>query len=279
MVFAGGFSKDKDLCAFGSTRRQTTVVLVVFFLMSIFAMYQCRQQFYGAVNSYVLWSESLGGLGLFFVAFGMFITQLLPIPFLFIGLCVTATFSLGFGQAFTPLCVGTLAGLVFTWCICHSSLRPWITSSMSNTEVMEHLHRELSDHHWKIVIVMRLSPIPIGFQNVMLSLVMAGSDAFWRYIVGSMVIIIPETFVYMIAGGTMKDISDFMMGHVALGAWERSLLILQIFGAVCFFYGLYRYGTRFIDEIYARILEIEEQQTQLQNSTPKPYLDPQIETV
>eukprot|EP00002_Diphylleia_rotans_P002613 TRINITY_DN11656_c0_g1_i2.p1 TRINITY_DN11656_c0_g1~~TRINITY_DN11656_c0_g1_i2.p1 ORF type:complete len:187 (-),score=28.08 TRINITY_DN11656_c0_g1_i2:28-588(-) len=123
MVFAGGFSKDKDLCAFGSTRRQTTVVLVVFFLMSIFAMYQCRQQFYGAVNSYVLWSESLGGLGLFFVAFGMFITQLLPIPFLFIGLCVTATFSLGFGQAFTPLCVGTLAGLVFTWCICHSSLR------------------------------------------------------------------------------------------------------------------------------------------------------------
>eukprot|EP00002_Diphylleia_rotans_P000037 TRINITY_DN10018_c0_g1_i1.p1 TRINITY_DN10018_c0_g1~~TRINITY_DN10018_c0_g1_i1.p1 ORF type:complete len:277 (+),score=59.78 TRINITY_DN10018_c0_g1_i1:46-876(+) len=231
----------------------------------IFALYACRQQLYMGVNEYIMWSESLGYVGLLFVAFGMFATQILPLPFLFIGLCITSTFSLGFLPAISPLCIGTVSGMAFAWFLCHSNLRPFILSKLENVEAMHLLHKELVDHHWKIIVVMRLSPIPIGLQNVMLGLVMTGTEAFWRYVLGSSAIIIPEILIYMLAGSTMKDISEFMVGHVQLGPWEQFLLVLQMAGAVAFFWGVYRYGSKVANDVYAKIVDQEEQMQMLQS--------------
>eukprot|EP00002_Diphylleia_rotans_P035250 TRINITY_DN7675_c0_g1_i2.p1 TRINITY_DN7675_c0_g1~~TRINITY_DN7675_c0_g1_i2.p1 ORF type:complete len:251 (+),score=44.84 TRINITY_DN7675_c0_g1_i2:120-872(+) len=196
-------------------------------------------------------------IGLTFVSVGVFLCQFLPMPFLYIGLCVLSSFTFGFFQSFVPLYFGTISGMIAVWIVCLTSLRPWLMSQISHLDAFRHVHRELDAHQWKIVLILRLSPIPVGLQNFVLSLILSGGDAFWRYMVGSCCIVLPETLVYMAIGGTIKDVSEFVLGEATPTPWESGLMALQMLGAVCFLAGIITIGSRLVKDVYANLSENE----------------------
>lgn len=166
-------------------------VLAVFLLFVMWSFLPLSEW----IEKFRLWIIDLGAVGVVaFVVAYVFVTVVLG-P----ATALTLAAGLAFGFWGFPLVVGsaTLAAAV-AFLLGRYLVRRPVLAMIERDPRLESLHQAFSDEGWRIVVLLRLSPlIPYGMQNYLFSVTNIG---FFPYLVATMFGIMPASALYVYIG-------------------------------------------------------------------------------
>eukprot|EP01094_Clydonella_sp_ATCC50884_P010656 TRINITY_DN2043_c0_g1_i1.p1 TRINITY_DN2043_c0_g1~~TRINITY_DN2043_c0_g1_i1.p1 ORF type:complete len:375 (-),score=112.90 TRINITY_DN2043_c0_g1_i1:831-1955(-) len=182
----------------------------------------------GYIEAFLLWVQDLGYIGML-VMIGALI-------------CVHIPFS--FGYSIVGMACGALfqflpgLGVIVIGCGIGSQVGYWLTRLLLQKRVSEvvaksrpevvALMQEVGTNPWKISIMVRFIPIPIGFQNAMLGM---SPVRYWVYVISSLLGMFPEEVIFVYVGASAREIAAIVAGKNP-GWAEWALLAFSVLGVV-----------------------------------------------
>lgn len=160
-----------------------------------------------------LWLDGLGPIGLvLFVGVYVLATVLfLPGTILTIG----AGFVFGLLWGFVGVSVGSTAGAACAFLIGRYFARDKVQEAVANKPKFKAIDRAVGEKGWKIVLLLRLSPlVPFNLQNYVYGLT---AIKFWPYVAASWAGMIPGTLLYVYLGTAGREVVE----AAAKGEMER----------------------------------------------------------
>lgn len=148
------------------------------------------------VKSLQQWIESLGAFGPILFAFVYVVASLLFVPASALTLAAGAVFGLGWGLLLVSFASTVTAACAFLIArhIAREKLERWARKH----DRFAALDRAIGEGNWKIVVLLRLSPIiPFNLSNYLFGLTKLD---FWPYVLASWIGMLPGTFVYVYLG-------------------------------------------------------------------------------
>jgi uncharacterized membrane protein YdjX (TVP38/TMEM64 family) len=174
------------------------------------------------------WVGGLGPLGVFLVALLLGIGSLffLPAsPFIIAGSAVFG-FPLGVVGALTGVALGAAGG----FCLSRWFLRKEISAQLRKHGTFRAIDTAIEKEGWKIVILLRLCPIPFGLANYLYGLT---AVRFRAYMVATMVGGLPSMLLFCQLGSTGKAGLDALSsGHLGNSAGGLVVLGLELVATV-----------------------------------------------
>jgi len=156
------------------------------------------------------WLESyltgLGNLGfpgavVFFVSFA--VLSLLGLPLIPFG--VMAGLLFGFPGGLVGMLCGAALGASIGFFVSRYVARERVTRFLLKRPRFQVIDRAIAREGWKIVVLLRLCPIPFGVSNFAYGLT---NIRFWHYLPASLVGILPGTTVAVCMGAMGKELCD-----------------------------------------------------------------------
>jgi uncharacterized membrane protein YdjX (TVP38/TMEM64 family) len=148
------------------------------------------------VKSLQQWIESLGAFGPVLFALVYVVASLLFVPASALTLAAGAVFGLGWGLLLVSFASTVTAACAFL--IARHLAREKLERWARDNERFAALDRAIGAGNWKIVVLLRLSPIvPFNLSNYLFGLTKL---EFWPYVLASWIGMIPGTFVYVYLG-------------------------------------------------------------------------------
>ncbi len=148
------------------------------------------------IESFSRWVEGLGAWGgAIFAAFYAIATVLL-VP----GAPLTIAAGLVFGVAvgFPVVLIGATIGAALAFLAARYLVREKVQGMMENRPKLRAVDRAVAEEGWKIVIMVRLTPIvPFNLQNYFFGLT---EVKFWHYVTATLIGIIPGVLLYLYLG-------------------------------------------------------------------------------
>ncbi len=175
------------------------------------------------------WVEGLGAVGLliFIVTYIVATILFLPGAILTLG----AGFAFGVGWGFVVVSIGSTLGAACAFLIGRYFARDKIQQKAKDYPKFAAIDRAVGKEGWKIVGLLRLSPLfPFNVQNYLYGLT---AIKFWPYVLASWIGMMPGTFLYVYlgaagragieaaageAGRTPMEITMFVVGLIATAA-------------------------------------------------------------
>jgi uncharacterized membrane protein YdjX (TVP38/TMEM64 family) len=144
----------------------------------------------------VAWIEDLGAWGFLVFAALYVVAAMLLFPAAVLTLAAGALFGPWLGVLLVSFASTTTAALAFL--VARHLARPLVERIAKKRPVFAAVDRAISEGGWKVVGMMRLSPIvPFGPSNYLFGLT---SVRFWPYVLASWVGMLPGTFLYVWLG-------------------------------------------------------------------------------
>ncbi|KAJ1570112.1 hypothetical protein HK096_011153, partial [Nowakowskiella sp. JEL0078] len=194
--------KKKSPFTFSSLLKYLPLILIIGFFVSIFLHPAETKHLLFVIMKYVDEHRVPGSI-LFLIFFALSTSLLIP---------ATPT-SIAAGIIFRPLwlsillvLVGFQIGLAITWTAGKTWLRPWVEAKAKNDVRFIAVDRAVAKEGFKIVILLRLSPIiPFGLNNYILSMTMI---PFWGLVWSTLIGNIPGTILYCFMGSVIGSLAD-----------------------------------------------------------------------
>jgi uncharacterized membrane protein YdjX (TVP38/TMEM64 family) len=181
-----------------------------------------------ALQNLCSWVGSLGPVGVLLVALFLAIGSLffLPAsPFIIAGSAVFG-FPLGLAGALTGVALGAAGG----FCLSRWFLRKEISAHFRKHATFRAIDLAVEKEGWKIVILLRLCPIPFGLANYLYGLT---AVRFRPYLIATMLGGLPSTLLFCQLGSEGKAGLDALSsGHLGHSTGELVVLGLSVVATV-----------------------------------------------
>jgi uncharacterized membrane protein YdjX (TVP38/TMEM64 family) len=182
-----------------------------------------------ALESLCTWVGSLGPLGVFLLALFLAIGSLLFLPaspFIIAGSWVFG-FPLGVIGALTGIALGAAGG----FCLSRWFLRKDISAAFRNHATFRAIDLAVEKEGWKIVILLRLCPIPFGLANYLYGLT---AVRFRDYLIASLIGGLPSLLLFCQLGTAGKaGLDAIASGHLGRSTGELVVLGISMAATVC----------------------------------------------
>jgi uncharacterized membrane protein YdjX (TVP38/TMEM64 family) len=182
-----------------------------------------------ALQHLCTWVGSLGPLGVLLLALFMAIGSLffLPAsPFIIAGSAVFG-FPLGVAGAITGLVLGAAGG----FCLSRWFLRKEIATQFRKHATFRAIDIAIEKEGWKIVILLRLCPIPFGLANYLYGLT---AVRFRAYLIASLIGGLPSLLLFCQLGSAGKaGLDAIASGHLGRSTGEMVVLGISMVATLC----------------------------------------------
>jgi uncharacterized membrane protein YdjX (TVP38/TMEM64 family) len=182
-----------------------------------------------ALQHLCTWVGSLGPLGVLLLALFLAIGSLffLPAsPFIIAGSAV-----FGFPLGVVGAIIGLLLGAAGGFCLSRWFLRKEISAQFRKHATFRAIDIAIEKEGWKIVILLRLCPIPFGLANYLYGLT---SVRFRPYLVASLLGGLPSLLLFCQLGSAGKaGLDAAASGHLGRSTGELVVLGLEMVATVC----------------------------------------------
>ena len=182
-----------------------------------------------ALQNLCVWVGSLGPLGVFLLALFLAIGSLLFLPaspFIIAGSAVFG-FPLGVLGALTGLALGASGG----FCLSRWFLRKDISARFRKHATFRAIDMAIEKEGWKIVILLRLCPIPFGLANYLYGLT---AVRFRPYLIASLIGGLPSLLLYCQLGTAGKaGLDAIASGHLVRSTGELVVFGISMVATVC----------------------------------------------
>jgi uncharacterized membrane protein YdjX (TVP38/TMEM64 family) len=182
-----------------------------------------------ALRNLCSWVGGLGPLGVFLVALFLAIGSVLFLPaspFIIAGAAVFG-FPLGLVGALTGVALGAAGG----FCLSRWFLRKEVSAHFRKHATFRAIDMAIEREGWKIVILLRLCPIPFGLANYLYGLT---AVHFRPYLIATLLGGLPSTLLFCQLGSEGKAGFDALSsGHLGRSTGELVVLGLEMAATVC----------------------------------------------
>jgi uncharacterized membrane protein YdjX (TVP38/TMEM64 family) len=159
------------------------------------------------------WTEGLGLWGPLFVVVFYVIACVFLLPGSILTLGAGFIFKVALGVV--TVSIASTLGACAAFGVGRTIARNWIAGKVANNEKFGAIDEAVAQKGFKIVLLIRLSPIiPFNFLNYAFGLT---KISFWRYALGSWIGMIPGTFMYVYFGAGLRSLADAATGEVETG--------------------------------------------------------------
>jgi uncharacterized membrane protein YdjX (TVP38/TMEM64 family)/type II secretory pathway pseudopilin PulG len=242
----------------------------------------------GYITALLQWIDNIGWIGYVLM---MCLLVVVHIPFVLgYGLVSTACgFLYGFQRGLILIVVGGNVGCHVGYWVTRLLLHKRIKSNVERGGVgLKALMGEINAHPWKIGVVVRLNPIPIGFQNALLAVcvnvhepitdnkqlirwvidwmcgVQISQMRYWVYSIASALGMLPRQVLYVYLGSSILDIAMIVSGKYEFGWPQGAMVAIALCGIVASIGLSVFLGRRAMRAARQMQLENEQQQQQQQ---------------
>jgi uncharacterized membrane protein YdjX (TVP38/TMEM64 family) len=201
-----------------------------------------------ALQGVCTWIGSLGPLGVFLLSLFLAIGSLffLPAsPFIIAGAAVFG-FPLGAVGGLAGVALGAAGG----FCLSRWFLRDEISTRLRKHTTFRAIDTAIEKEGWKIVILLRLCPIPFGLANYLYGLT---AVPFRAYLIASVIGGLPGLLLFCQLGSAGKaELEAISSGHVGNSAGELIVLGISIASTLCAIVLLPRFARKAVAK-YTRV--------------------------
>jgi|SaaInlStandDraft_5_1057022.scaffolds.fasta_scaffold11403_1 protein maelstrom len=219
---------------FDTFRRHTTLFTVVLTILvvgffSFLASYFLFPQFLNLIGSVLLWLQDGGGI------FGpivlVLLCILLSLPFVpgYSVLVVGSGFVYGWMLGFLICMLGTLLGAIAVFLVCRWYLSTRVELFVSTRPRMRAYIRALENDAFKIIFLLRLSPLPFGIINALCAVT---SVSLTSYSLSSALSMFPEELVLAFFGSRMRSVTEVIAGKSSFDLVDIIFIILEVVSAL-----------------------------------------------
>jgi uncharacterized membrane protein YdjX (TVP38/TMEM64 family) len=215
----------------------------------------------GAVSQ---WVGNLGFLGILFMAVLMTVGSLCLLP--------ASPFVVGSGVVFgfwggcLSSTIGIVLGATTGFFLSRWFLRQDIADRLRRNPTYRAIDLAIADEGWKIVALLRLSPMPFGLANYFYGLT---GVSFWPYLLTSILGSLPSTALFCYLGSAGKaSLSEMANGRFGHSPGEYALLILGVSAVILTLTLLPRFTQRAIKKYGLDSAKIEQQASSIEHSGP-----------
>lgn len=172
------------------------------------------------LESFQAWISGLGPLGGALYGLVYVAAALLFVPGAVLTLGAGFAFGLGWGTVIVSAASTTAAALAFA--IARYVARRRVENLANNNEKFHAIDRAIAKSGWKVVALLRLSPlVPFSISNYLYGLT---AVRFLPYVVASWIAMLPATFLYVYLGAAGRSLGE---GR-ARSSWEWVLLAVGL---------------------------------------------------
>lgn len=203
--------------------------VLLFVLVAAAALYVLRlPPARGAVFDVLHWTKDLGYLGPpIYVGLFVLAAVCMLSGSLMMGL---AGFLFGLTGGFCTATAGSLLGACAVFGLGRSVLRGWVERKMAGHPMMLAIDRVVSRKAFRVVFLMRLTPVPTVLLNYLCSVTRV---RFGPYVLGTLLGNLPRTLMYAYMGSLAKTAAEILEGKIHLGTIQYVFWGIGSVVAVC----------------------------------------------
>jgi uncharacterized membrane protein YdjX (TVP38/TMEM64 family) len=176
-----------------------------------------------ALRALCTWAGGLGPVGALLLALILGISSLVFLPaspFIIAGAAV-----FGFPLGVAAALIGVASGAAGGFCLSRWFLRKDVAAHFTKNTAFRAIDMAIEKEGWKIVILLRLCPIPFGLANYLYGLT---AVRFGDYIVATMIGSLPSLLLFCQLGAAGKaGLDDIASGHAAHSPGHMALLAIS----------------------------------------------------
>ena len=176
------------------------------------------------VDSFTSWVDQRGAWGMVIFIAGYALVTVLFFP----GSLLTIGAGLAFGlwRGFLAVSAGATLGAALAFLVARYFIRSKTEAWAKNNPKFEAMDKAIGEQGWKVVALLRLSPLlPFNLSNFLFGVTKIG---FWPYIAASWAGMLPGTFLYVYIGAAGKQASSGGGG----GPWKWVLIGVGLLATV-----------------------------------------------
>eukprot|EP01116_Phalansterium_solitarium_P022871 TRINITY_DN7732_c0_g1_i1.p1 TRINITY_DN7732_c0_g1~~TRINITY_DN7732_c0_g1_i1.p1 ORF type:complete len:318 (-),score=73.97 TRINITY_DN7732_c0_g1_i1:604-1557(-) len=175
------------------------------------------------------WIHSIGIWGnVCIVVLFVVISFPIPLGYSFLGLASGFLYNLWFGTL-TMVLGASILGAPLSFIIMGRFFQSWSEHKMATWPKFRVFLFAIRQHGFKIAFLMRLTPLPFGFQNTMFSVSGIG---FWPYALGTALGLLPEQFAWVYFGSTCKKLTQIVANDVPMNHVEKIMIAVETVAVV-----------------------------------------------
>ncbi|KAF2075126.1 hypothetical protein CYY_003561 [Polysphondylium violaceum] len=206
--------------------------LTLSIIVAVVVIFACIFYFSNHLVSFLEFVKELGFLGNIILVVSFLPTGIpLAIFSYYIPLTLSSGFIYGFFYGFLTVALGSALSASFGFWITRKVSLKWFENKIESSPKLSNLRRKVEQHPFKIIITMRLLPIPFGLQNGLCAMTRISYSSF---IYSSIIGLSLENCLIAYIGSTIKTMTDITSnGHKnAFSSFQQIILVVGIVGGI-----------------------------------------------
>ncbi|KAM9968739.1 hypothetical protein ACTFIW_000613 [Dictyostelium discoideum] len=215
----------------GSSSGSSKLSYTLTFIFGLIVIFACIFYFSKNLVSFLEFVKELGLLGNVILGIAFLPTGIpLAIFSIYIPLTLSAGFIYGFVPGFITVAIGSAISASFGFWTTRKLSLKFFESKIEQSPKLSSLRNRVEQHPFKIIIIMRLLPIPFGIQN---GLCAVTRISYTKFIYSSVIGLTFENLLLSYLGSSIKSITDITNGHQnAFSSYQQGLIAIAIVAAI-----------------------------------------------
>jgi len=175
------------------------------------------------------WVRSSGIWGNLVLILALIISSL-PIAIGYTALALVCGFIYGiFEGALTVLIGASLLGCSISFWICGHLGRDYVASKIASTKTSHAFVKAIRNNGFKITVLFRFTPIPLGIQNALFAVC---GIPYRVFIVATVIGMFPEALLWCYLGHTAQTLTDVLNNKTSFGTAQQILVSVEVIAVI-----------------------------------------------